>query len=215
MTLQQKLLAKKSKKGFTLVELVVVIAILAILAAIAIPAVVGIIDNAQKSAKRSNASELDGAAKKLYAGVTAGSITKESPNNELGGIAAAKSSILPAPTDSTVTKRSAANVLTLQNAIDYAGLATTFAKENTADYAFSTKDGTIVYIDQSDTTTFGTVDGNGKSAYVTAAANARATYVDKSACYQAVDANWGTRLGVVYGAGTFAPATASTASKTS
>ena len=36
MTLQQKLLAKKSKKGFTLVELVVVIAILAILAAIAI-----------------------------------------------------------------------------------------------------------------------------------------------------------------------------------
>ena len=34
MTLQQKLLAKKSKKGFTLVELVVVIAILAILAAI-------------------------------------------------------------------------------------------------------------------------------------------------------------------------------------
>lgn len=42
MTLQQKLLAKKSKKGFTLVELVVVIAILAILAAIAIPMVVNI-----------------------------------------------------------------------------------------------------------------------------------------------------------------------------
>ena len=215
MTLRQKMLAKQSKKGFTLVELVVVIAILAILAAIAIPAVVGIIDNAQKSAKRSNASELDGAAKKLYAGVTAGSITKESPNNELGGIAAAKSSILPAPTDSTVTKRSAANVLTLQNAIDYAGLATTFAKENTADYAFSTKDGTIVYIDQSDTTTFGTVDGNGKSAYVTAAANSRTTYADGSARYQAVDGSWGTRLGVVYGAGTFAPATAGTASKTS
>ena len=69
MTLRQKVLAKQSKKGFTLVELVVVIAILAILAAIAIPAVVGIIDNAQKSAKRSNASELDAAAKKLYAGV--------------------------------------------------------------------------------------------------------------------------------------------------
>ena len=214
MTLRQKMLAKQSKKGFTLVELVVVIAILAILAAIAIPAVVGIIDNAQKSAKRSNASELDGAAKKLYAGVTAGSITKESPNNELGGIAAAKSSILPAPTDSTVTKRSAANVLTLQNAIDYAGLATTFAKENTADYAFSTKDGTIVYVDQSDTTTFGTVT-NGKSAYVTAAATARTTYADASARYQAVDGSWGTRLGVVYGAGTFAPATAGTASKTS
>ena len=39
MTMMQKVQAKKSKKGFTLVELVIVIAILAILAAIAIPVI--------------------------------------------------------------------------------------------------------------------------------------------------------------------------------
>ena len=207
MTLRQKVLAKQSKKGFTLVELVVVIAILAILAAIAIPAVVGIIDNAQKSAKRSNASELDAAAKKLYAGVTAGSINKGSPDNELGGIASDKATLLPAATDSTVTKRTKANALTVQNAIDYAGLATTFAKENVDDYAFSTKDGTIVYVDTSDTDTFGT-----NSAYVTAAAATRTAYSATNARYQKIAAdskdahNWTTTLGTVYGATTAAAA---------
>ncbi len=198
MTLQQKLLAKKSKKGFTLVELVVVIAILAILAAIAIPAVVGIIDNAQKSAKKSNASNLDGAAKKLYAGVTAGSITKESPDNELGGIATGKSSLLPSSKDSTVTKRSMANALTVQNAIDYSGFSSTFANENVDDYAFSTKDGTIVYIDTSDTTTF-------NSTTITSANATRATWTSAGAQYQRIAAdstgrNWTTTLGTVYGA---------------
>ena len=61
MTLQQKLLAKQSKKGFTLVELVVVIAILAILAAIAIPAVIGIINSATQSGGASDASTLNNA----------------------------------------------------------------------------------------------------------------------------------------------------------
>ena len=193
MTLQQKLLAKQSKKGFTLVELVVVIAILAILAAIAIPAVVGIIDNAQKSAKKSNASNLDGAAKKLYAGVTAGSITKNSPDNELGGIATAKSSLLPAASDSTVTKRSKANDLTVQNAIDYSGFATTFAGESVDDYAFSVKDGTIVYVDTSDTTTFA-------STKITSAADTRATWTSDGVQYQKIDKDWATKLGTVYGA---------------
>ena len=193
MTLQQKLLAKKSKKGFTLVELVVVIAILAILAAIAIPAVVGIIDNAQKSAKKSNAANLDGAAKKLYAGVTAGSITKESPENELGGIATAKSSILPSSKDSTVTKRSKANDLTVQNAIDYSGFSSTFANENVDDYAFSTKDGTIVYVDTSDTTTFAT-------SKITAAADTRTKWTSDGAQYQKIATDWATKLGTVYGA---------------
>ena len=142
MTLQQKLLAKKSKKGFTLVELVVVIAILAILAAIAIPAVVGIIDNAQKSAKKSNAANLDGAAKKLYAGVTAGSINQSSPTNEVGGLDKTK---LPEAKDSTATKRSIANGLTVQDAINYGGLATKFDSTNIGDYNYETDDGTIYY----------------------------------------------------------------------
>lgn len=141
MTLQQKLLAKKSKKGFTLVELVVVIAILAILAAIAIPAVVGIIDNAQKSAKNANAAALDGAAKKLYAGVTAGSINASTPNNEKGGLTAT----LPAATASTSAKKSAAAGLSVYDAVLYAGLKSAFDSENCNDYGYSTADGTIVY----------------------------------------------------------------------
>ena len=185
MTLQQKLLAKKSKKGFTLVELVVVIAILAILAAIAIPAVVGIIDNAQKSAKKSNASNLDGAAKKLYAGVTAGSINQSSPTNEVGGLDKTK---LPEAKDSTAAKRSIANGLTVQDAIDYSGFASTFANENEADYAFSTKDGTIVYVDKTDATNFGSL---------AAKASTRAAYA-ASAPYQIM--GWDTTLGTIYGA---------------
>ena len=81
MTLQQKMLAKQSKKGFTLVELVVVIAILAILAAIAIPAVIGIINSATKSAGDSDASTLNNACKTVYAGVKSGTITTKSKDN--------------------------------------------------------------------------------------------------------------------------------------
>lgn len=77
MTLQQKLLAKQSKKGFTLVELVVVIAILAILAAIAIPAVVNIIQSATNSAGESEAASVDSACKTLYSGIKSGSITSD------------------------------------------------------------------------------------------------------------------------------------------
>ena len=145
MTLQQKLLAKQSKKGFTLVELVVVIAILAILAAIAIPAVVGIIDNATKSAKESNASMLDAAAKKLYAGVSAGSINASSNDQELGGLSGSKSTKLPAASATTSTKRSYAGALTINDAILYDGLASKFANENPQDYKYSSTDGTIIY----------------------------------------------------------------------
>ena len=145
MTLQQKLLAKQSKKGFTLVELVVVIAILAILAAIAIPAVVGIIDNAQKSAKNSNAAALDGAAKKLYAGVTAGSIHSTTNNNELGALADDKATLLPAKDATTTTKRTMAGDLSVYDAVLYSGLGSAFSSENAEDYGYSTKDGTIVY----------------------------------------------------------------------
>ena len=81
MTLQQKMLAKQSKKGFTLVELVVVIAILAILAAIAIPAVIGIIKSATTSAGESDASTLNNACKTVYSGVKSGTITTKSKDN--------------------------------------------------------------------------------------------------------------------------------------
>lgn len=141
MTLQQKLLAKQSKKGFTLVELVVVIAILAILAAIAIPAVVGIIDNAQKSAKSANASSLDSAIKKLNTAVQTGGINNES--KEIGGLATSK---LPAKTATTAARKSFAKALTIDDAIAYDGLTSSFAGQVCGDYAYSNDDGTIIYV---------------------------------------------------------------------
>ena len=59
MTMQQKIQAKKSKKGFTLVELVIVIAILAILAAIAIPVITTTINSAKLSTMESDVSSLN------------------------------------------------------------------------------------------------------------------------------------------------------------
>ena len=81
MTLQQKLLAKQSKKGFTLVELVVVIAILGILAAIAIPAVIGIISSANESQAKSDASSVNTACKNMYAEIVAGTINDSNKGN--------------------------------------------------------------------------------------------------------------------------------------
>ena len=115
MTLQQKIIAKHSKKGFTLVELVVVIAILAILAAIAIPAVVSIINSANTSSGQSDASTLNNACKEFYAGVTSGSIN----DNNKGSITKS----LPSPTASTTARKSAADLLTVKDAQDYSGLA--------------------------------------------------------------------------------------------
>ena len=54
----KKSLAKKSKKGFTLIELVVVIAILGILAAILIPVIGGFISRANRAADLANARNL-------------------------------------------------------------------------------------------------------------------------------------------------------------
>ncbi|MEG0367032.1 MAG: prepilin-type N-terminal cleavage/methylation domain-containing protein, partial [Coprobacillus sp.] len=41
---------RKTKKGFTLIEIIVVVAVLAIIAVIAIPVVSGVIKNAEKTA---------------------------------------------------------------------------------------------------------------------------------------------------------------------
>ncbi|MDD4583295.1 MAG: prepilin-type N-terminal cleavage/methylation domain-containing protein [Eubacteriales bacterium] len=50
---------KRTKKGFTLIELIVVIAILAILAIIAIPVVSGVVDDANQAAADANARTLE------------------------------------------------------------------------------------------------------------------------------------------------------------
>ena len=148
MTLQQKMLAKQSKKGFTLVELVVVIAILAILAAIAIPAVIGIINSATTSAGESDASTLNNGCKTVYSGVKSGTITTSDKNNDGTAItwAAAKGA---SNTDRT-TKANAVKVSEVQK---YNGTSL-----SVADFYYATSDHTDVHISK------GTIvfwDGNG------------------------------------------------------
>lgn len=58
-TVMQKLQAKQSKKGFTLVELVIAIAIIAILASIAIPVIISTINSADKSTLESDAATIE------------------------------------------------------------------------------------------------------------------------------------------------------------
>lgn len=118
MTLQQKLLAKKSKKGFTLVELVVVIAILAILAAIAIPMVVNIIQSATNSSGASNASTLSQQCKNVYAGVKSGTINNDESKNSDG-----TAITWAAPKASTATaKQTKANAVAVSAVMVYSGL---------------------------------------------------------------------------------------------
>ena len=162
MTLQQKLLAKKSKKGFTLVELVVVIAILAILAAIAIPMVVNIIQSASNSSGASNASTLSQQCKNVYAGVKSGTINNDESTNSDGtaiGWAAAK-------TATATAKQSAANGVTVAQVMTYSGLNFDIS----ADYYYCTtaatgiavgdiaySDAGAAYAQLATTTTLGTI----------------------------------------------------------
>ena len=57
--MMQKVQAKRSKKGFTLVELVIVIAILAILAAIAIPVITTTINSSKLSTMESDKASVN------------------------------------------------------------------------------------------------------------------------------------------------------------
>lgn len=116
MTLQQKLLAKKSKKGFTLVELVVVIAILAVLAAIAIPAVIGIINSASQSSTQTDAASIDAAVKNYHAALTGGTVNEQNKPASL-------TVTLPDNTDSNGTRSNYANnTATLQDAMMWDGI---------------------------------------------------------------------------------------------
>ena len=73
MTMMQKVQAKKSKKGFTLVELVIVIAILAILAAIAIPVITTTINSSKMSVMESDCATMN-------------MLIKEAINNRLANV---------------------------------------------------------------------------------------------------------------------------------
>ena len=136
MTLQQKLLAKQSKKGFTLVELVVVIAILAILAAIAIPAVIGIINSATTSAGESDASTLNNGCKTVYSGVKSGTITTSDKNNDGSAVtwAADKGA-------SNKERTTAAKAVTIAQVQKYNGTSL-----SVADFYYATSDHNDVHI---------------------------------------------------------------------
>lgn len=137
MTLQQKLLAKKSKKGFTLVELVVVIAILAILAAIAIPMVVNIINSAQQSSGETGASELNSQIKSFYSAVVAGNIDVD------GRTKGDSNANIP---EAQSAKTSNARAATVEQALDWAGLSSKYSDDaDLVDFHYTT-DGNIVYV---------------------------------------------------------------------
>lgn len=157
MTLQQKLLAKKSKKGFTLVELVVVIAILAVLAAIAIPAVIGIINSASQSSTETDAASIDSAVKNYQAAITGGSV------NETNKPTALSSYTLPAANASNGARAQYANSTTvgtgasLQEAMMWDGIWDRLQTKVTGgDFGYA--DGSVV----------AAVDGNGTAITTTA-----------------------------------------------
>ncbi len=69
-----KVLNKKSKKGFTLIELIVVLAILVVLAAIALPTFNGLIEDSKEKVANANARTVYTAAR-AYQAVNPGEIT--------------------------------------------------------------------------------------------------------------------------------------------
>ena len=147
MTLRQKMLAKQSKKGFTLVELVVVIAILGILAAIAIPAVIGIISSANESQAKSDASSVNTACKNMYAEIVSGTINASNKGSITTKITttvtgADSTTGLPPANAAASTRKSIALDATVQQALEYAGL--TSLANKVGDFRYNaTGDGTI------------------------------------------------------------------------
>ena len=139
----------KNKKGFTLVELVVVIAVLAVLAAIAIPSVIGIINSANEAAAKTSAVDLDIACKDFYSGVVSGSINQSDHG-------AVSSSLLPTKSAAYSAKVSAARALTVNDAIKYAGISSTFPTDDSLkDFQYSNIDGTVTWAGTSGTPSTG------------------------------------------------------------
>lgn len=64
--LRNKLMEKKNKKGFTLIELIIVIAIIAILAALLLPKLGSVKENSNKTADIAEAKKIGDAAQSLY-----------------------------------------------------------------------------------------------------------------------------------------------------
>ncbi len=111
-------------------------------AAIGIPSVVGIANNANNSTKETNAEQLTSAVKTLYSGVASGTINKNTPADELNGLSSYK---LPDMNETIANRKTAAQKLTLQDAVDYEGLASKFSNANIGDYGYDPADGCIYY----------------------------------------------------------------------
>ncbi|MGN1456345.1 MAG: prepilin-type N-terminal cleavage/methylation domain-containing protein [Acutalibacteraceae bacterium] len=118
MTLQQKIIEKQNKKGFTLVELVVVIAILAILAAVAVPAVISLINEASKSSGETNASAANEACNSFYTLIKTGKITNQSKYPDGNDI-----TVAAAPGSSEKDRTTAAKNATVADALKYSGIS--------------------------------------------------------------------------------------------
>ena len=99
-----KIMNKKRKKGFTLIELIVVIAILAILAAVAVPNFIGITDQAKTAQQNGVAAEYANAIN-IYNVSATSKINSASMTSyaTLPSLAAALSTLAPSytPTDLT------------------------------------------------------------------------------------------------------------------
>lgn len=117
MTLQEQIIQKQSKKGFTLIELVIVIAIIAILAVIAIPVVVSIVNTSADTASNSTASAINEACHNFYALIKSGAIDNRTKNPDGSVI-----SVAAAPNSSENARTTAARKATVADALKYSGI---------------------------------------------------------------------------------------------
>ena len=143
MTVQQKIIAKNSKKAFTLVELVVVIAILAVLASVAVIMITGYISSATTAAGESNAQLLNEACQIFISGIITGTINAETYNEATDG-EYAEEAVIPSKGASTQDIYEYLNfTATLYHAASYSGLADLL--EGDAYYAGDTEDVDYLY----------------------------------------------------------------------